>query len=118
MSTENLLNNYAVLATTAELDYQPVPAEKTIQGPARVGVAELAALGDVAIGVWEMSPSVTTDVEVDECFVVLAGAGTVAFDDGTPSLTLAPGVVGFLKAGTATTWSISQTLRKIYIAKA
>jgi len=119
MTAEHLLlNNYAILATAAELAYQPVPAEKILQGPATVGVAELATLGDVAIGVWEMSPSVTTDIEVDECFVVLAGEATVAFNDGTPPLALQPGSVGFLKAGTATTWTVRNTLRKIYIAKA
>lgn len=118
MSTPALLNNYALLATTAELAYQPVDPAKVVHGPATVGVTELATLGDVAIGVWEMSPSVTTDIEVDECFVVLDGDATVSFDDGTAPLQLQPGSVGFLKAGTATTWTVRRTLRKIYIARA
>ncbi len=118
MTTQTLLDNYALLATTAELAYQPVDPAKVVQGPATVGVAELATLGDVAIGVWEMSPSVTTDIEVDECFVVLAGDATVTFDDGSAPLQLQPGTVGFLTAGSATTWAVRQTLRKIYIARA
>ena len=34
------------------------------------------------------------------------------------TLQLQPGSVGFLKAGTATTWTVRRTLRKIYIARA
>lgn len=111
-----LLANHCVDATRVALEYRDVPADQLISGPARVGTAELGSLHGCSIGVWEMSPSVTTDVEVDEFFVVLAGAATVSFADGSPALQLQAGSVGHLAAGTATTWTVSETLRKIYIA--
>jgi uncharacterized cupin superfamily protein len=97
------------------LDYQDLPASKTIAGTPRVGTAELGKLGDSTIGVWEMSPSVSTDTEADEFFIVLFGSGTVSFVDGSPGMHLQPGSVGHLKEGSQTTWTITSTLRKIYV---
>jgi len=111
-----LLANRCVDARAAVLEYRDVPADQVLSGPARVGSAELGQLHGCGIGVWEMSPSVTTDVEVDEFFIVLSGVATVSFADGTPPLQLSAGSVGHLAAGTATTWAVSETLRKIYIA--
>ncbi len=111
-----LLANHCVDACAAALEYRDVPADQLVSGPARVGTVELGQLNGCSIGVWEMSPSVTTDVEVDEFFIVLTGRATVQFADGTPPLQLQPGAVGHLAAGTATTWVVSETLRKIYIA--
>jgi uncharacterized cupin superfamily protein len=64
-----------------------------------------------------MSPSVSTDVETDEFFIVLCGAATVSFADGSPTLQLQAGSVGHLAAGASTTWTVTQTLRKVYIAE-
>lgn len=111
-----LLANRCTDATQVQLEYRTLPPEQIISGAPQVGTAELGQLGETSIGVWEMSPSVTTDVEVDEFFIVLSGRATVAFADGTPDLYLQPGTVGHLAAGTATTWSVTETLRKIYIA--
>jgi len=111
-----LLANRCIDASTVQLEYRILPADQTIDGQPRVGTAELGQLGDCSIGVWEMSPSVSTDVEVDEFFIVLSGRATVAFADGSPVLYLQAGTVGHLAAGMATTWSVTETLRKIYIA--
>ena len=56
-----------------------------------------------------------TDVEVDEVFVVLAGAGSVTFEDGS-SLDLLPGAVVRLHAGDRTVWRVTQAVRKLYVA--
>ncbi len=66
------------------------------------------------VGVWEMTPGVATDVEVDELFVVLSGSATV---DGVAEhpLELAPGSVVKLVAGMRTTWTVRVTLRKVYV---
>jgi uncharacterized protein len=69
---------------------------------------------DIEVGVWEAGPGTDTDTEVDELFVVLAGAGTVTFEDGS-SLALAPGVVVRLHEGDRTTWEITERLRKLYV---
>ena len=110
-----LLSNRGVQAASVVLAYEDLPPERTLAGRARVGTAVLGELGGRTIGVWEISPSVSTDVESEEFFVVLAGEGTIQFSDGSPDLVLRAGVVGRLAAGAATTWTVTQTLRKIYI---
>lgn len=111
-----LLANRCTDATAVQLEYRSLPASQIISGTPQVGTAELGQLGEVSIGVWEMSPSVTRDVEVDEFFIVLSGRATVAFADGSPELLLQPGTMGHLAAGTATVWSVTETLRKVYVA--
>jgi uncharacterized cupin superfamily protein len=114
-SCVSLLANHAVHAASMALEYQDLPVSKIVSGAPRVGTAELGKLGESTIGVWEMPPSVSTDTEVDEFFIVLSGSGTVAFDDGSPEMNLQPGTVGHLRAGSQTTWTITSTLRKIYV---
>ena len=76
--------------------------------------------GDAArreIGVWEMTPGAMTDVEVDEVFVVLSGAATVEFDRARAAAHRArAGSVVRLTAGMRTTWTVHETLRKVYVA--
>ena len=75
----------------------------------------LATLGDAEIGLWGMEPGVDHDTEADEVFVVLTGRGTVEFEDGEV-VALAPGVAVRLRAGERTTWTVTETLRKVYVA--
>ena len=75
----------------------------------------LTAVKASEVGLWEAGPGTDTDVEVDEVFLVLAGAGTVSFEDGS-SLALRPGVIVRLVAGDRTTWTITDRLRKLYLA--
>lgn len=75
----------------------------------------LATLPGGELGVWEAGPGTETDIEVDEVFVVLAGAATVEVADG-PTLELRPGTVVRLHAGDRTTWTVAETLRKLYVA--
>jgi uncharacterized cupin superfamily protein len=110
-----LLANHCVAAASLALEYDDIPADQVVAGAPRVGSAALGAIGDGSIGVWEHSPGTSTDVEADEFFIVLSGAGSVAFADGTPPLALKAGTVGRLAAGTATTWTVTDTLRKIYV---
>jgi uncharacterized cupin superfamily protein len=110
-----LLANHCVAATSLALEYGDIPAVRVVAGTPRVGSAELGAIGDGSIGVWEHSPGTSTDVEADEFFIVLSGAGSVTFDDGTPPLALKAGTVGQFAAGTATTWTVTETLRKVYV---
>ena len=68
-----------------------------------------------ALGLWEAGPGEDTDVEVDEVFLVLSGAGEVTFDDGD-RVELRPGTVVRLRAGDRTTWVVTERLRKLYVA--
>lgn len=71
--------------------------------------------GHLEVGLWEAGPGTDTDTEVDEVFLVLAGTGTVTFEDGS-IIELRPGVLVRLVAGDRTTWTITQRLRKLYLA--
>jgi len=86
-----------------------------VDGAPQAGSRALAAVAGVEVGVWEMTPGTATDVEVDEVFVVVAGSGSVSFDDGE-QVELTPGTVVRLRAGEHTTWVVRETIRKIYVA--
>ncbi|TIC79100.1 cupin domain-containing protein [Nocardioides sp. GY 10127] len=103
------------LDTSLALDHAPLPAETVVEGSPTAGLAVLTELGGVGVGVWEMTPGTATDVEADEVFVVLSGAGTVTFADGEV-VRLAPGVVVRLAEGEATTWVVTETLRKVWVS--
>ena len=51
----------------------------------------------------------------DEVFLVLSGRGTVTFADGG-AIDLRPGVLVRLHAGDQTTWTVTERLRKLYLA--
>ena len=46
---------------------------------------------------------------------MLSGAGTVTFDDGS-AIELRPGVLVRLHDGDRTTWTITERLRKLWLA--
>ncbi|WP_396657194.1 cupin domain-containing protein [Microbacterium sp.] len=102
-----------------ELDaaWQPLPAEQVVSGSPATRYVVLDSDGGRDVGVWEHSPGVSTDVEADEVFVVLAGSGLLSFDaPALPPVSLAPGVIVRLTEGMRTTWTVTETLRKVYIA--
>ena len=74
-----------------------------------------SADGRIVRGIWQMTPGVVTDTEADEIFVVLAGRATVEFADGTV-MEVGPGDVAVLTEGAKTTWTVHETLRKVYQA--
>jgi uncharacterized cupin superfamily protein len=102
-------------AATIPIALAAVPAAQVREGAPRTGWIELVEAGTAgpAIGVWEHTPGVSTDVESDEVFVVLSGQGTLAHAGGL--LELRPGTIGRLSAGTVTVWTITETLRKVYV---
>ena len=108
--------NQAFDAVSADLRYSDLPAAKCPRGPVTTGVTMLAATDGLEVGVWEHPVGTSTDVETDEVFVVLSGSGRVILADGSV-LDLAPGTVGVLVAGTATTWEIDEPLRKVWVVE-
>ncbi len=105
-----------VAALAIELEHEPVAAEQVVSGAPTTALAELGMIGDQAWGVWEMSPGGMSDTEVDELFVVVAGRASVLFVDRGTTVDLAPGTVGRLDAGDRTVWTVTETLRKVWIA--
>lgn len=109
--------NAVVHAGDLSLDCEPVPAEQCVSGQPRTGTGVLTTFGGVEVGVWEVTPGVMTDVEVDEIFIVLCGAATIAFGDGSPALSVGPGDVVRLAAGAETVWTVTKTVRKVYLTR-
>jgi uncharacterized cupin superfamily protein len=103
-----------LLDSTGTIDVQPLQETSVLDGSPRAGSRTLAAVAGAKVGVWEMTAGTATDIEIDEVFVVVAGSATVAFEDKTV-LALTPGSVVRLQAGDRTTWTVHETLRKIYI---
>ncbi len=99
-----------------DLEVDPLDPGKVVSGDPEVRVLALHDNDDLAIGVWQHSAGVSTDVEAHEIFVVLSGRATVEVADG-PTLEVGPGDVGLLPAGARTTWTVHETLRKIYIVR-
>jgi uncharacterized cupin superfamily protein len=87
-----------------------------VRGAPEVRALALHDSDDLAVGVWQHSTGVSTDVEADEVFVVLSGRATVEVADG-PTLEVGPGDVGLLPAGARTTWTVHETLRKVYVVR-
>ena len=63
--------------------------QQVVSGDPQVASLGLVDEEALAIGVWEHSPGVSTDVEVDEVFVVLAGRATIEVEGG-PTLEVGP----------------------------
>jgi uncharacterized cupin superfamily protein len=53
---------------------------------------------------------------LDEIFVVISGSATVEFADDSPTLNIGPGDVVRLAEGADTVWTVTETLRKVYLA--
>jgi uncharacterized cupin superfamily protein len=101
-------------ALTVVLEHGPLPADQVISGSPTTGSLVLDERAGREIGVWEMTPGVATDIELDEVFVVLAGSATVEGVEDAP-IELGPGSTVTLTAGMRTTWTVRETLRKIYV---
>ena len=101
--------------TTAFLDHEPLPPEEVVDGSPTAAVLALDTVGGCEVGLWEMSEGTTRDTEVDEVFVVLSGRGHVTFEDGE-RIDLAPGVAVRLAAGERTVWTVTERVRKFWVA--
>lgn len=110
-----LVRNTAFAAHTPTLNQEPIPGEQIIKGNPHTGSLTLGTLDGTEVGLWEMTPGVATDIEVEEFFVVLSGSATVEFRDGSPTLHLRPGDVVRLGDGAETIWTVTETLRKVYL---
>jgi uncharacterized cupin superfamily protein len=108
-------STFAVDVLSLELEPEELDPSQVVAGAPALGNRTLFESDDgrVIRGVWECTPGISTDVEQDELFVVVAGRASVAVEGG-PTLLLAPGVVGILERGAKTVWTVTETLRKVY----
>lgn len=116
MSEDAALPGNAVDAAALAVDHTALPDELVVDGAPTTAHRDLTEVSDVTVGIWEHTPGVSRDVEADEVFVVLCGDATVAFDDGSPAIDLRLGSLVRLYEGQHTTWTVRETLRKVYIA--
>ncbi|MCW2557075.1 MAG: cupin [Mycobacterium sp.] len=107
--------NTSISAAAVDLETQPVTPDQTLSGQPRTGVHTLTEFRDIEVGIWEMTPGTMSDVEADEVFVVLSGSATVEFGDGSPTISIGPGDVVRLAEGAETVWTVTETLRKVYL---
>lgn len=93
----------------------PQPDHEVVSGEPVVSLLELDVSldGTVERGVWQITPGVVRDVEADELFVVISGRATIEVEGG-PTLEVGPGDSAVLPEGARTTWTIHETLRKVY----
>ncbi|KRF42701.1 cupin [Terrabacter sp. Soil811] len=96
------------------LDEQVPAGVVVLAGVPTAAVTSLAEVAGAEVGVWEMTPGTVTDVEADEVFVVLSGRATLGVEGGA-TLELGPGSVVRLPEGARTTWTVTETLRKVYV---
>ena len=102
-------------AFTLDLAETIPPGTEVLAGDPAARVRTLGAVGELEVGLWSLTPGTVRDVEADEIFIVLEGSGRVTFEDGA-SIDLAPGVVVRLAAGEVTEWTVTETIRKIYVS--
>ena len=107
---------YVVPAQTQALTPDPLEAAQIISGDPEVSTHEILQTENLDIGIWEHTAGVSTDVEVDEVFVVLSGRASIEVAGG-PTLEVGAGDVGVLEAGAQTRWTVHEDLRKIYIIR-
>jgi uncharacterized protein len=105
-----------VPAAGVALEWAPVEPAQSVSGGPSTGSAEVTSAGGVDVGVWSHTTGVSTDIEADEVFVVLSGRASIEFADGTV-LDVGPGDIGILPPGAATTWTIHEELRKVYVIR-
>lgn len=105
-----------VHAPKAALEVDALPPEKVLAGDPVTSGLRLVSAGPttVEIGIWEHTTGESVDVEADEVFVVLEGRATVSYDDGT-AFEIGPGSVVATPEGVASTWTVHETLRKVYL---
>ncbi|WP_375386286.1 cupin domain-containing protein [uncultured Microbacterium sp.] len=115
MSAE-LVAGVAIDASSIDAAFEALPPEQVVNGAPLARAHDLLALPGGAIGVWEMTAGVATSIEEDEVFVVLGGSATIEFDEPPlPPVDLGPGVIVRLAAGMRTTWTVRETISKVYI---
>lgn len=104
-------------AAALPLVHEALPADDVLIGRPTTAVHALATLGDVEVGIWEMTPGTASDTEADEVFVVLSGHARIEFvDPPLPAIEVDPGSIVRLAEGQRTVWTVTETLRKVYIA--
>ncbi|MBQ1445388.1 MAG: cupin domain-containing protein [Renibacterium sp.] len=107
--------NTAIRAADVEVVLEDIEPQRLHSASAQDGATELGILGGVEFGIWEMTEGTASDTENDEVFLVISGSATIDFPQERRSLRVGPGDLVRLGAGTRTTWTVHEQLRKLYL---
>jgi len=110
-----MTGTFALDPATLELHPAPLDPSQVVEGSPEVSECVVWESADErqARGVWQITPGVVTDVEVDELFIVLSGRATIEVE-GEPTIEVGPGDLCVLESGARTTWRVHETLRKVF----
>ncbi|MED7947689.1 cupin domain-containing protein [Streptomyces sp. BE303] len=110
-----MIHSFALHVADVDLLPDPLDPDQIVSGDPQVTGRVLweSPDGRRSRGVWQITPGVVTDTEADELFVVVSGRATVEVENG-PTLEVGPGDVAVLREGDRTTWTVHETLRKVY----
>jgi len=108
-------------ATALPIALARLDVSDVVAGTPLAGAAELVEGPGVEIGVWEMTAGTARDTEADEVFVVLSGRARIRYLEvpggSVPGdAEVSAGSVVRLTAGMRTEWTVTETLRKVYVA--
>lgn len=79
-------------------------------------VRVLDTVGDATVEIWELTDGVVSDIERDECFLVLRGSGVLRFEGGE-GYDLRPGAFLRLREGDRAEWTITNPLRILSVTR-
>lgn len=116
MTTIHVMTSRVIATPATVVDHEPVDHEQVISGRPTTGVLEMSETG-LPCGLWEHSTGTSSDVEVDEVFVVLSGRARIEIE-GQDSLSVGPGDVVHLDAGARTVWHVLEPMRKFWVTAA
>jgi uncharacterized cupin superfamily protein len=92
-----------------------VPLGQDASSPS-AGFTQVASIDDMAVGIWDHTAGTSTHTEEDEVFIILSGS-VIVTEDGADPIEFGAGDIGILRSGARTTWSVTQPLRKIWVAR-
>ena len=104
-------------ATTANPGEPKVKETSITEGQTEVSL-RLWARDDFKTGIWEVTPGTfkSTRPGYDEICQILSGTGTITEPDGT-SFDIGPGTLFVTPAGWEGSWTIHETVRKMWVVK-
>jgi uncharacterized cupin superfamily protein len=101
---------------TAALSQESHPGQWVDGGWPTAHSEPLTRVGGTDLTLWEITSGVVSDIEDEECFLVVAGEGSVRFASGA-EVGLRPGVLLKLEAGEHTEWTVTSTLRALLVSR-
>jgi hypothetical protein len=102
-----------VRVADAELTPEVPKPERILAGNPVTSSMRLPSDARVRYGIWQITPGQAVEVAPTGMFVVLSGRATIEVDGG-PTFDIGPGDVCVWDGGERTTWTVHETLRKVF----